>query len=358
MRVGVLGPPGSWSELAARAREAAGDPAAALSLAAECGPQVPLPGSGATLERWEALATLGAADLTVARTLEPHLDALAILAEAGLPAPPPTSTWGVWAAEGPGVRLDARATGQGHRLDGTKPWCSLANAVSDALVTAWVDDRQRSLFAVSLADPGVEPAEAAWVSRGLPRVTSGAVGFGQVRAREIGGPDWYLRRSGFAWGGIGVAAIWFGGSVAVARRLWRQARERRLDQIGQAHLGAVDASLWSARAVLSEAATAVDAGEADGAAGERWAMRVRQVVVDAAERVLAIADRALGPGPLAAEEAHAAAVADLRIYLRQHHGERDAAGLGRSLLQDAVEDPSAAEGHQGAARPGAGSAPW
>src|SRR5690606_17346765 len=67
---------------------------------------VPLPASGRTAERFEALATLGAHDLEVARTIEPHLDAVAILAEAGLP--PRAGAYGVFAAEGPGSRLELR----------------------------------------------------------------------------------------------------------------------------------------------------------------------------------------------------------------------------------------------------------
>ena len=46
-------------------------------------------------------------DLSVARAMEPHLDACAILAESGAPSPARRDTWGVFAAEGPGVRLEA-----------------------------------------------------------------------------------------------------------------------------------------------------------------------------------------------------------------------------------------------------------
>jgi hypothetical protein len=38
--------------------------------------------------------------------------------------------------------------------------------------------------------------------------------------------------------------------------------------------------------------------------------------------------RALGAGPLAHDEAHGRRVADLTVYLRQHHAERDLARLG------------------------------
>ena len=55
----------------------------ALKLAGDYGRLLPLPGGGQTGERWAVLAAVGERNLTVARVLEAHSDALAILAEAG-----------------------------------------------------------------------------------------------------------------------------------------------------------------------------------------------------------------------------------------------------------------------------------
>ncbi len=43
--------------------------------------------------------------------------------------------------------------------------------------------------------------------------------------------------------------------------------------------------------------------------------------------------RAVGAGPLSHDEAHGRRVADLTVYLRQHHAERDLAELG-ALVAD------------------------
>jgi alkylation response protein AidB-like acyl-CoA dehydrogenase len=311
------------TELAADAGDARGDVRRSLELAERWGKRLPAPGQGRTVHLWEALATLGAVDLTVARVVEPHLDALAILGQ------PRGGTWGVWAAEGPGVRLRAEPAEGGVLLDGRKPWCSLAADLSHALVTAWVDDERRQLFEVDLRQSGVTVAELPWVARGLSAVRSTAVDFTAATAAPVGDPGWYLRRDGFAWGGIGVAAIWYGASVGLARRLWQQAAERELDQVGQLHLGRVDAALTSASSVLLATAESIDDGRIAGDAAALAAARARQVVADAAETVLLSADHALGPAPLATEDEHAGRVADLRLYLRQHHAERDTAALGR-----------------------------
>lgn len=319
-------------DLVARAGQAglaAADVPAALALAVEVGAALAPAGAGDTPHLWSMLATLAAADLTVARVIEPHLDALAILGQAGVPAAP--GTWGVFAAEGPGHPLRADPTETAYTLTGRKHWCSLAGCLDHALVSAWLGEERR-LFAVGLHDPGVAAVAGTWVARGLADVVSGPVDFDGVPATPVGEAGWYLDRPGFAWGGLGVAAIWYGGAVGVARRLLDGVGRRAPDQVALMHLGAVDGALHAARLALSDAATALDAGVLLGAEGARAALRVRQVVATAAEEVLRRAAHCLGPGPLATEEEHARRVADLELYLRQWHAERDQAALGDLLL--------------------------
>jgi hypothetical protein len=198
-------------------------------------------------------------------------------------------------------------------------------------VTAWEGEGRR-LFAVALRQPEVTvlPGDH-WVARGLSQVTSTGLRFSGVPAEPVGDEGWYLRRPGFAWGGAGVAAIWFGGAVALARSLYDATTVRAPDQVALMHLGSVDAALVRSRDVLLEAAQAADAG-ATAAQADLVCQRVRQVVVDTAEEVLGRVGRALGPAPLSVDEAHARRVADLTLYLRQDHAERDRARLGSTVL--------------------------
>ena len=311
----------------------ADDVPAALALAAQLTHLAPPPAGGSTTYRWELLASLGAADLTAARVVEAHLDAVAILTEAGASQPLEGTTWGVFAAESAGVRLDATSDGEGWRLDGVKPWCSLAGSLSHALLTARTPDGRR-LFAVNLREDGVRPDVGSWHARGLVHVPSGPVSFEGVPAVPVGTAGWYLQRPGFAYGGLGVAACWYGGAVGLARTLVTSVRERTPDDIALWHLGRVDVALHRARVVLAAAATAVDAGAATGSTGRLLAARARAVVAEAAEQVLTSVGHALGPAPLALDEDHARRVGDLTLYLRQHHAERDELALGRLLAQD------------------------
>jgi alkylation response protein AidB-like acyl-CoA dehydrogenase len=314
--------------LLAAARDAGGRATPSIAAAARFGADLPLPGHGDTGRRWAALAAVSEIDLTAGRVLEAHSDALAVLAEAGEAAS--VGSWGVFAAESPGARLDASAD-SGWTVRGSKPWCSLGGQLDHALVTAHTDDG-RALFAVDLRD-GTVKAEppGVWVARGLRAVPSGPVHFDGTPAIPIGGPGWYLQRPGFAWGGIGVAACWYGGARAVFARL---RRADGVDDLLALSIGTIDVALHACATAFADAAARIDRGDAAGADGVTLALRVRSIVAAAAELTLAQAGHSLGPAPLAFEEEHARRFADLEIYIRQHHAERDLATLGHRVLAE------------------------
>jgi len=313
---------GPLIEASAKAGEDAG---VALRLARKYGVLLPQPGGGQTAQRWAVLAAVAERSLTAARVLEAHSDALAILAEAGAPAP--AGTWGVFAAEAAPHRLEASGPDDKTVLNGVKPWCSLAGQLDYALVTAHTGDERR-LYQVGLRDVGVTvDPPARWVARGLRTVTSVAVRFDRTPAEPVGEPGWYLTRPGFAWGGMGVAACWHGGARGLLAALLRAAAERGGDLTAM-HAGLTDAAVWASAAVLVRAAALIDAGQAGGSAGEVLGLRVRAVAASAAERAIRQAGHALGPAPLAFDEDYARRMADLELYVRQHHAERDLARLG------------------------------
>ncbi|MEU2349303.1 acyl-CoA dehydrogenase family protein [Modestobacter sp. NPDC049651] len=301
----------------------------------DAGWSLPLPGAGATLDRWCALADLGARDLALARLAEGHADAVAVLAELGGPPVPATARLGVWAAEPPGGGVRAREAADGWRLTGRKQWCSGARVLTAALVTATADDGRR-LFLVDLADPGAAARPGSWANAGMAGSDTADVLLDGVPAVPVGGPRAYLDRPGFWHGGIGVAAVWAGGARGVAAALTAAARERGPDPLRDAALGEVDVQLSGVDAALQVAAAEVDADPLDRAGtAQLRAQRVRALTATAAERVLAVVGRTLGAGPLAHDGEHAQRVADLTVYLRQHHGERDLAALGALVRERA-----------------------
>ena len=306
--------------------------AAAFADAVESGRlDLPLPGGGRTRERWAALADLAGEDLSLARLAEGHADALAILAELGTGRPPGGTRWGVWAAQPPGPGLTARLAGDGWRLDGTKQYCSGARSLTHALVTAVAPDGSR-LFTVSTQS--LAPVPGSWPATGMAASDTLDVELTDVPAEPVGGPGDYTGRPGFAHGGAGVAACWYGGARGVGHTLLTAAAERDVGPHALAHLGAVDIALRTARSALDAAAAEIDADPDDLRDGGRLrALRVRALVESVATEVMHRVGRALGAGPLSHDEAHSRRVADLTVYLRQHHAERDLAELG-ALVAD------------------------
>jgi alkylation response protein AidB-like acyl-CoA dehydrogenase len=291
---------------------------------------LPLPGSGQTAQRWRRLAELAEADVVAGRLAEAHTDAVAILAELRGPDPKPDQLWGVWAAESGDAILVARGEGDAVKLNGTKVWCSGAGICTHALVTARLDEDRRGLFAVDLGDHRVKPLPSEWRNVGMADSDTRSVEFTGAPAVAVGAAGEYLDRPGFWHGAVGVSACWLGGARAVATPLYERGARESVDPHTLAHLGAVDAAIAAAEATLMSAASQVDADphNRDGRA-ELIARRTRAVVETAVEEAIGRTGRALGPGPLAQDARHAARVADLTMYVRQSHAERDLAQLGR-----------------------------
>ncbi|KAA0092690.1 acyl-CoA dehydrogenase [Mycolicibacterium sp. P1-18] len=293
---------------------------------------LPLPGSGRTAARWWKLAALTENDVVAGRLAEAHADALAILAELDGPRPEAGQLWGVWAAEAPHAVVTAVEDDGAVRLDGIKAWCSGAAICTHALITARCGDSGRGLYAVDLGQDAVHPLPDEWHNVGMHESDTRSVTLNGARAVPVGRPGEYLSRPGFWHGAMGVAACWLGGARGVAAPLYRAVGAehdgKAPDEHARAHLGAVDAALAAAEAMLVSAAGYVDA-EPRGDRAELLARRVRAVVESAVDEAVVRTGRALGPGPLVLDAGHAKRVADLTVYVRQSHAERDLAALGR-----------------------------
>ncbi|MEX5684580.1 acyl-CoA dehydrogenase [Pseudomonas silesiensis] len=290
--------------------------------------QLPLPGSGRTLERFQALAEVGGHDLGLCKLYEGHTDALAIIQQLG-GSPAPGGTWGMWAAEPPQARVHVSSHGRAVALNGRKAWCSGAVVLSHGLLTAWDEQDRQQLVAVALDQPGVSITDQGWHAVGMGATGSVDVLFDGARAHVIGDPGDYLQRPGFWQGGIGIAACWYGAAQSIAERL-RSHCAHREEPHALAHLGAVDSALQAAADVLRSSARSIDVAPLDNA--ELLARRVRAVVEHSAEQVILHVGHALGAGPYCKDRQFARLIADLPVFLRQSHAERDLAALGRQVI--------------------------
>ncbi|WP_462379348.1 acyl-CoA dehydrogenase middle domain-containing protein [Pseudomonas sp. Marseille-QA0892] len=293
---------------------------------------LPRPGQGDTLTRWRALAAVAGHDLGLVKLYEGHTDALAVMAELGAMQPDPGTRWGVWAAEPPHARLQCRLQNDGTvRLDGRKAWCSGAAQLTHALVTAWDEQDRQQLVAVMLDQPEVEVTADGWRAVGMASAASVEVVFADAPGRTVGKSGAYLARPGFWQGGAGIAACWYGAAAALTDHLHAACR-RREEPHARAHLGHADAALKAAQACLHETARWIDLHPDESA--RLAAGRARAVVEQTVETVTRHVSRALGATPFCLDAHFARLAADLPVFVRQSHAERDLAGLAELIIEE------------------------
>ena len=292
------------------------------------------PGGGSTPLRFARLAEIAARDLVDARLSEGHADALAILAEANVPAP--AGPLAVWAAAP--SRLRAERQGSGWHLSGAKPWCSGAHLAEHALVAAG-----SRLFVIATAESVVSVEALTWSAVGMAGSdTADVVIDGQVAAQAlIGAPGWYTGRPGFWFGSMGVAACWVGGAVGAVRSAAAHlSTAGRADPHRLAALGAAAARCDMMAAAVERAGRWVDAHPCEaGTTARATALGLRQGCEDACLAVIVDAARASGADHVTHDAAQAHRLADLPVYVRQHHGGADAAEYGCALLEAGLIDP-------------------
>jgi hypothetical protein len=296
----------------------------------------PRPLAGDTAARWAALASWGRHDLALARLAEGHTDAVEILREAGRDHDP-SALYGVWAARSGGAGARLVRSGTGVRLCGTVRFCSGARILDRALVVADPPEhpeRGRLLVDLPLHQPGITADPQTWATAAMADADTLDVRFDvAVPATAIvGDPGWYTTRPGFAVGGAGVAAVWWGGAAGVLDRIiGHLPAEPDAHQL--AHLGELHAVLVAADALLVRAAGEFDTDPPVD--HSRRVAEVRSAVERVAREVVDRAPRMVGPAPLSRDAGLARALADLALYVRQHHGERDHAALGGQVLRAA-----------------------
>lgn len=297
---------------------------------------LPLAGGGHTAARFEALAEIAATDLSLARIAEGHVDAIAILGEAGSIAR--RGLYGVWAADDPRSPVTAVRAEGGWRLSGRRRYASGARGLDRALVTAHAEDGLR-LFDIAVRSERVRPIDGSWNAVGMAATESVDVEFDEFLIPPndaVGVPDFYLERPGFRYGGMGVAACWYGGALGCLRMLRRMFGDKTPNEHQKAHLGAITAACEGMKTSLRCAAWTIDQQRGDSSKNrdlDYLVLVVRQLVESGCQEVLIRTGRAGGTGPLVFDRAQARRSADLAVYLRQHHAERDLAALGTLSLE-------------------------
>jgi alkylation response protein AidB-like acyl-CoA dehydrogenase len=276
------------------------------------------------------LMNAGREDLSLARLVEAHWDAVAILAEAGR-KPEDGAIYGVWASEMPGRPLRLEKQGDKFTVSGEKMFCSGAGLIDRVLVTVTEPNHQLVDIDLRVHASAVHFDHADWKSCAFAETQTSKAIFESVPCRResiVGESRWYLDRPGFWHGACGPAACWAGGAAGILDYAMRQGRD---DSHTLAHLGAMYASVWAMQALLHSAGQEIDQDPLSVFKARVRARVLRHLVEISSTDILRRLARAYGPHPLAMDENMSRRYQELDLYLRQCHAERDLEALGRDL---------------------------
>ena len=295
---------------------------------------LPYAGYGETSLRHQRLVEIGRQNLDVARLAEGHVDAVAILHEAGRVVRPGTM-YGVWASEIPGRSLRLSGDGRSWSVSGVKMFCTGSTVIDRALLTVTEPEpRLVEIEELRARRNDIEfDGESEWRTDAFASTHTATASFHGLRicsADFVGELGWYLSRAGFWHGAHGPAACWAGGALGLLD--WAQTHTCNDNPHSLAHLGAMGAIGWELRSVLETAGREIDADPDNVEAAMRRALMVRHLVESACTEMLTRFGRALGPRPLAFDEAMATRCQELTLYIRQSHAECDLEKLGRMAI--------------------------
>jgi alkylation response protein AidB-like acyl-CoA dehydrogenase len=300
------------------------------------------------------LKRIGAANLSVGRVYEGHLNALWLIHVYGT-----TEQQTRWYADAAAGRLFSvwntqaddgvtlHPTGAGTlTLRGAKTFCSGAGWIDRPLVTgAWADDpaRQGWQMAVIPTERVQEiPQDARfWRPLGMRASASFRMDFTGIELTEedlLGPPDAYYRQPHFGGGAIRFAAVQLGGAEAVfdATRQFLTAQGRLDDPFQRARLAEMAVLIESGNHWLDAAGDKTDAWLNGGGAFEKivsYANAVRTVIEEICLRMLPLAERCVGARGLLRPNAFERIHRDLTHYLRQPAPDATLTELGRYVLQ-------------------------
>jgi hypothetical protein len=322
---------------------------------------------------WELLRRVAAADASVGRILDGHLNAVERLEIAADPEVRERELaalaagdrlLGVWGADpGPDEGAPARLgeTGVGPVLNGAKTFCSGAGGVDAALIMVGTDDGTPPSLVLVECGEGVEIDHSWYRAAGLRASESHRVVFHDAPVTAVlGGPGELARDPWFSRDAMRTAASWAGMvDAAAAAALDDLAARRAADPLAQLAAGRIEAAQGTVEAWLTRAAAVADAAVAladDTAALDRGpaanpagdaarslkgaasltpratGIAMRAEIDRAAKAILEVAAAACGSHPFVTGGRLDRARRDLETFLLQHRLEPLLTKLGAAGL--------------------------
>jgi hypothetical protein len=285
-------------------------------------------GETAVASEWELVRRVAAADASVGRIFDGHLNAIERLEVAAEPDVREMELakleqggrlLGVWGADpGPAEGPPARIVEvpEGLVLRGVKTFCSGAGGVDAALVMVGEDDGAAPRLVLVECDQRVEVDRGWYRGAGMRASESHRVRFRDAPvAAVLGSPGELGREPWFSRDAMRTAACWAGMVDAAADAAIADLAVRRAGEaLSQLAVGRIEAARGTIDAWLAMAAQAVD----DGRELRAMSVRMRVEIERAAKMVLESAAAACGSHPFVTGGRLDRARRDLETFLLQH----------------------------------------
>lgn len=291
-------------------------------------------------EEWELVRRVAAADASVGRILDGHLNAIERLEVTADPRLRDRELervghgghlLGVWGAdprpgEGPPARLHERDGALVVR--GVKTFCSGAGGVDAALVAVGSENGAPPRLAL-VECAGLEIDRSWFRAAGLRASESHRVRFDDAPVLGLlGEPGELSREPWFSRDAMRTAASWAGMVDAAAEAALAELASRAEDPGSRLAAGRIEASRATVDAWIALATTAADAGTDPG----RSSILMRAEIDRAAKTLLEVAASACGSGPFVRGGRLDRARRDLETFLLQHRLEPLLARIGAAGL--------------------------
>ena len=292
------------------------------------------------VEEWRIVRRVAAADASVARILDGHVNAverLALLLSEPLRSAELAAVGagerrlGVWGADPlPGEGEPARLTPSGT-AEGVKVFCSGAGGLDRALVLLKGEESEPPLLAYIDLSEGVEVDPTWYRGAGMRASESHRVAFSGARVLAVlGEPGELAREPYFGRDAIRTAATWAGAGDSALEAMLEGAARRSDEDLVALAVGRALAARGTMDAWFDKAASEAES-DPERPLSE-LSVALRHAVSEACRTILAEAEGALGSRPFAEGGALDRARRDLGIFLLQHRLDPMMARMGRRAL--------------------------
>lgn len=287
------------------------------------------------------LRETAALDLSLARLLEGHVNALALIRIHGdealrgecLREAAEGHLFGVWGAD-----ADPPVAAEDEELTGAKRYASGLGLVSRAIVTARSPEGQR-MFVVDASERRRHDP-AAWEMSGMQDSRSGRFDCDGLLGRPLGAPDSYTLEPHFVGGTWRIAAVTAGGIVGLLDRAAAALRGRgHLESDAQLlRLGPVAGRVVAAWPAILRAGDVASgsAGLSDPDRAATLSVSTRLLTEDLGQDAIAAVERSLGLAMFATEDPAGRMARDLACYMRQVGRDAFALRTARAFLGGAT----------------------